>query len=120
MKSLILILIYFGTFFGLYFAFSLFGLIWSSYHEIVSDTGWFIFYTLFFGCWLSIFPTREYYLKNEAYFDDPKSVIKPIEKVFTKEEIIQKHIDANPSRKHAEYEAFVRDAMAKLDNNEKA
>lgn len=33
---------------------------------------------------------------------------------LSKEEMIQKHINAEPSRQNPEYEAFVRDAMNKL------
>lgn len=35
-------------------------------------------------------------------------------KVLFHEEMIQKHINAEPSRQNAEYEAFVRDAVSKI------
>ena len=71
MKSLILIAIYTCTFMGVFFFFSLIGLLWSeSYFNVVSNDHWFMLYTLFFGWWIAIFPTREYYMHNEKYFQD--------------------------------------------------
>ena len=69
MKSLILILIYFVTFVGLYLIFSTFALIWKPYMEIIQDGGWTMCYTIFFGWWLALFPAREYYVHNSDYFD---------------------------------------------------
>jgi hypothetical protein len=70
MKSLIAILIYAGAFMGMFFMFSLIGLLWNdNYYSIISDHTWFMLYTLFFGWWLAMFPTREYYVQNEDYFD---------------------------------------------------
>ena len=70
MKSITLILIYLGTFMALFFLLSCFGMLWFSYIQVISDEGWFICYTVFFGSWLSAFPTREYYIANEDYFDN--------------------------------------------------
>jgi hypothetical protein len=69
MKSITLILIYLGTFMGLFFTLSSIGMLWNNYSRIISDESWFICYTVFLGSWLSIFPTREYYVANEDYFD---------------------------------------------------
>jgi hypothetical protein len=70
MKSLFLIVIYLGTFIGLFLLFSLIGLLWSdSYRAIIGDGNWFFLYSVIFGWWLSSFPAREYYMHNEEYFD---------------------------------------------------
>lgn len=61
MKSLLLILIYFGTFVLLYLIFSLFGLIWEDYLTILRNSDWLMFYTLFLGSWLAALPTHEIY-----------------------------------------------------------
>jgi hypothetical protein len=69
MRSIILVLIYLGTFAFLFFVFSLFGLLWvESYWTIISEGGWFGFYAVFIGSWLAALPTIEYYNHNEAYF----------------------------------------------------
>jgi hypothetical protein len=39
------------------------------YLDVIGSDGWLIGYTLFFGWWLAMFPAREYYLKNEEYFE---------------------------------------------------
>jgi hypothetical protein len=71
MKSINLILIYLGTFMCLFFLFSCIGLLWiDSYHTIISNNGWFMCYSMFFGWWTSIFPAREYYMAHEQYFHD--------------------------------------------------
>jgi hypothetical protein len=41
-----------------------------SYVKAIEDTTWLAVYTLFFGWWLAIFPTREYYKNNETYFNN--------------------------------------------------
>jgi hypothetical protein len=70
MKSLILILTYFASFVLLYLLFSCVGLFFNhSYTSIIGDSGWFVIYSIFLGSWLSVFPTREYYVANEDYFD---------------------------------------------------
>jgi len=69
MKSLIAILIYLGTFMGMFFLLSAIGLLWAdNYNAIVSDNGWFMAYAMFFGWWMAILPTREYYVANQEYF----------------------------------------------------
>ena len=71
MRSLILIFIYTATFMGGFFVMSFIGLLWNdSYYAIISEHGWFIAYTMFFGWWISILPTREYYKHHEQYFED--------------------------------------------------
>jgi H+/Cl- antiporter ClcA len=71
MKSLIAILIYLGTFMGMFLVMSLIGLLWmDSYHSIISDNPWFVLYTIFFGWWLAMLPTREYYIKHHHYFKE--------------------------------------------------
>ena len=69
MKSLILILIYLGTFMFLFFVMSLIGLLWFSYYDCITSANWFIIYLLFFGSWMSSFPAVEYYELNKAYFE---------------------------------------------------
>ena len=46
--------------------------------------------------------------------DDHQKIEEKKPKVLSNEEMIQKHINAEPSRQNAEYEAFVRDGMNKL------
>ena len=71
MKSLIIIFIYTATFMGVFFLMSFIGLLWNdSYHAILSDHTWFMMYSMFFGWWISFFPTREYYMHNQDYFED--------------------------------------------------
>ena len=71
MKSIIAILIYVGTFMGMFFLLSSIGLLWAdSYYAVVSNNHWFILYSMFFGWWISLFPTREYYINNEEYFSE--------------------------------------------------
>lgn len=71
MKSLFVILIYTGTYMGVFFLMSLIGMLWSdSYHAIVSNPNWFMMYSLFFGWWIALFPTREYYMHYQDYFDE--------------------------------------------------
>jgi hypothetical protein len=45
------------------------GMFFVPYLEVITSDGWFIGYTMFFGWWLAIFPAREYYIKNEEYFE---------------------------------------------------
>ena len=71
MKSIIIMLIYTGTFMTMFFLLSLIGLLWNdSYHAVISDHGWFMAYTILFGWWLSLFPTVEYYKHNQEYFEE--------------------------------------------------
>ena len=70
MKSIILIVIYLAAFVGLFLLMSLIGLLWNdSYRAIIGDGNWFFLYSVVFGWWLAIFPSREYYTHNEDYFD---------------------------------------------------
>jgi len=70
MKSLLLILIYIGTFIGMFLLLSLIGLLWiDSYSLIIRDGNWFMMYTLFLGWWLAAFPCIEYYMHNLQYFE---------------------------------------------------
>jgi hypothetical protein len=71
MKSLIILFIYTATFMGVFFLFSLIGLLWNdSYYDIVSDGTWFMMYSMFFGWWIAMFPTREYYMHHQEYFNE--------------------------------------------------
>ena len=69
MKSIILIVIYFVSYIFFFLMLSSVGMFFVPYLEVITSDGWFIGYTLFFGWWLSIFPAREYYIKNEEYFE---------------------------------------------------
>lgn len=71
MKSLILLAIYVLVFVCIYMMLSLVGLVFTdmSYVDILRNSSWSWLYSLFFGWWLAFFPTREYYLSNEKYFD---------------------------------------------------
>lgn len=72
MKSLILMFIYIATFFGMFSFLSVFGLIISkcSYLDIIRNNDWFMFYFLFVGWWIGMFPAREYYMANKEHFED--------------------------------------------------
>ena len=70
MKSIILFLVYIATFMGMFFVLSFIGFLWyPSYTQIISNHNWFIGYGFAIGSWLSVFPTIEYYSKNEKYFE---------------------------------------------------
>jgi hypothetical protein len=70
MKSLTLFAIYIASFIIIFLMISFIGFIASgSYIDIIQDDTWLIMYTLLFGWWLALFPTREYYLKNKTEFD---------------------------------------------------
>jgi len=70
MKSLTAILIYLGTFMGMFFLLSTIGILWTEYRNVISSDSWFMCYSLFLGWWIPIFPTREYYMKYEDYFSE--------------------------------------------------
>jgi hypothetical protein len=61
MKSLAVILTYFGTFVFLYLFFSLFGVIWEDYLTIIRTKEWIFAYSFLLGWWLAIFPAHEVY-----------------------------------------------------------
>jgi hypothetical protein len=70
MKSLTLFAIYIASFIIIFLMMSFIGFIAiGSYIDIIQDGTWLIMYTLLFGWWLALFPTREYYLKNKTEFD---------------------------------------------------
>lgn len=68
MKTIILILIYIGVFFGLFFLLSLFGIFWQPYKQVISTEPWFQLYSVFIGWWVSIFPAVEYLSLHKDYF----------------------------------------------------
>jgi hypothetical protein len=71
MKSLIILFIYTFTFMGVFFLMSSIGLLWNdSYYAVVSDHTWFIAYAMFFGWWIALLPTREYYMHHQEYFNE--------------------------------------------------
>lgn len=69
MKTIMLIVIYFGAHALFFLILSLFGTLWYSYQDVIQSRDWFIVYTMFLGWWMSIFPAREYYLTHEHYFE---------------------------------------------------
>lgn len=69
MKTIKLTLIFISTFMLFFFVLSGIGILWRSYYDVITDITWFIVYTMFFGWWLALFPTREYYLKHYHYFN---------------------------------------------------
>lgn len=70
MKSIILGLVFLGTFLFLFFLLSIIGLLWvDSYREVIKNGNWFFLYTLFIGSWIPVFPTIEYYDANKEYFN---------------------------------------------------
>lgn len=70
MKSITAILIYLGTFMGMFLLLSTIGTLWTEYRTVISSDGWFMCYSIFLGWWISILPTREYYMKYEDYFSE--------------------------------------------------
>lgn len=71
MKSLMLLAIYILSFIIIFCILScVTALFMQSYVKAIEDTTWLAVYTLFFGWWLAIFPTREYYKNNETYFEN--------------------------------------------------
>jgi hypothetical protein len=69
MKVIIMVTIYLSTFALFFLMLSAFGILWGSYKDVITSSSWFMCYSLFIGWWLAIFPTREYYLTQEKYFD---------------------------------------------------
>ena len=69
MKSIILFTIYFVSYIFFFLLLSTVGMFFVPYLDVIGSDGWLIGYTLFFGWWLAMFPAREYYLKNEEYFE---------------------------------------------------
>lgn len=68
MKTIVLMLIYLGTFMGMFFLLSCIGMLWQSYVSVISDRSWFVAYSMFLGWWISLFPAGEYYNANKRYF----------------------------------------------------
>ena len=69
MKSIYMMLIYVGTFIGLFLLLSLIGLFWAPYLEVLANNSWFFFYFVCIGWWAAVFPCMEYYAANKEYFD---------------------------------------------------
>jgi hypothetical protein len=69
MRSLLVILVYTGSFMGFFFLFSIIGLLWiDSYPAIIGNACWFVLYTIFLGWWLAAFPAKEFYKPHEFYY----------------------------------------------------
>jgi hypothetical protein len=65
-----LLVIYFVSYIFFFLLLSTVGMFSGTpYLEVITSDGWLIGYTMFFGWWLAIFPAREYYIKNEKYFE---------------------------------------------------
>ena len=69
MKTIVLILVFFCTFVGMYFLLSLVGLIWYPYIKVIQNLTWATIYCLFIGWWIALMPTMEYYSLEEDYFN---------------------------------------------------
>ena len=52
-----------------YLTLSAVGMLWMPYKQVITTPGWFGAYTILLGWWLAFFPTQEYYVKNEEYFN---------------------------------------------------
>lgn len=71
MKSLTLLAIYILSFIIIFCILScVVGLFMQSYIKAIESTTWLGAYTLFFGWWMAVFPTKEYYKNNETYFNN--------------------------------------------------
>ena len=69
MRFIILILTFVAGHMLFFFVLSTIGLLWiHSYKAIISDPGWFVFYSMFFGVWIGFIFARSYYLLHERYF----------------------------------------------------
>ena len=70
MKTLTLMAIYIASFILIFLMLSCIGMLFTgSYIDAIQSKNWLGAYCLFFGWWLSFFPTREYYVKHQQYFD---------------------------------------------------
>lgn len=59
-------------FMGFFFMLSCVGLLWfDTYHEIISNEGWFMMYTIFIGWWVALVPVHELY--EQVYNEDKPS-----------------------------------------------
>lgn len=62
--------IYIASFILIFLMLSVVGILFTgSYVDVLQSKSWLAAYSLFFGWWLAAFPAREYYIKNEDYFD---------------------------------------------------
>jgi len=70
MKSLTLLAIYVASFITIYLMLSCIPAIASNnYLNVIQDSTWLILYSLLFGWWMALFPTREYYNKHKVEFN---------------------------------------------------
>lgn len=65
MKTLALLVTYVLSFICMFYIISLMGIIFLPYTKIITNDGWRIVYTVFFGWWLAILPVRELYIQNK-------------------------------------------------------
>ena len=67
MKNTVSMMVYTITFMAMYFVLSLFGCLFveGDYNDVLSDTQWFIMYTLFLGWWVALIPARDCYISME-------------------------------------------------------
>ena len=65
MKTLALITIYVLSFICIFYVLSLIGIIFKPYTQIITNDGWRVTYSFFFGWWLAILPARELYIQNK-------------------------------------------------------
>ena len=63
MKTLALIIIYVLSFICIFYVLSLVGIIFKPYTQIITNDGWRVTYSMFFGWWLAILPARELYIQ---------------------------------------------------------
>jgi hypothetical protein len=67
MKNTVSMMVYTITFMAMYFVLSLFGCLFvkGDYNDVLSDTQWFIMYTLFLGWWIALIPAVDCYSSME-------------------------------------------------------
>ncbi len=63
MKSLIILIVFFFTFVGLFLLFSLAGLIWTSYYNTITYAKWINNYSIYLGWWMSGLVARDVYVQ---------------------------------------------------------
>ena len=65
MKTLALITIYVLSFVCIFFILSFIGIIFQDYRSIITNEGWRVVYSMFFGWWLAFLPAREFYVQSK-------------------------------------------------------
>jgi hypothetical protein len=82
-------------------------------HNVFNEGSFWGVSVLYWFLWVCLCPMIVEMVDEDTILNKSKKVEKKAT-TLSKEEMIQKHISAEPSRQNPQYEAFVRDAMNKL------